>query len=95
MTVQAAATWSSDDLQTLVMLLSAVALLMHAAGQLISFFADWHKPLAGRSRESRMYPLQYKNLPRWRARGMGGVISLVLGVALLVLALDRMRQRGF
>jgi len=26
---------------------------------------------------------------------MGGVISLVLGVALLVLALDRMRQRGF
>ncbi len=89
-----AVAWASDDTETLVMLLSSIALLSHAVGQLLSFLADWGKRPAGRSRESRRYPHQYKNVPKWRARGIGGVISLALGVALLVLALYRIRGRG-
>jgi hypothetical protein len=83
--------WTFQHLETLLIFLSAVALLMHGTSQVLSFLVDWSKPPASHSHLSRFYPHQYKDTFRWRMRGIGGLITFSLGVALVLLAMRKYR----
>ena len=86
--------WPLPDLrlgredELLVMALSSAALLLHGLGQLARFVADRGKADARSSHLSRTYPRSYRDMRRWRLRGLSAAATLLLGAALLLITLS-------
>ena len=94
MTKEAIAAWISRNLEMAVMLLSALTLLVHGARHLRYFFINWSKKPTNEPQRIWTYPKHYKIPSRWIARGLSGVVSLLLGAALLYFVMLRWRGLG-